>query len=378
MLNRNIGYLVISDIHLGHRRNNTAKIIDNLKKDIDIQLAVGGLDIVFLAGDVFDGLLTLASSDVTDILQWIDWLGNRCAKHNVAIRVLEGTPSHDWKQSTMFDCVLQIAKAPVDFGYIKTLSIEQMPDTGLTVLYVPDEWSSDTNDTYQQVLGLLNQHGLKSVDIAIMHGQFGYQLPAHVQSIPRHNEEDYLQIVSRYISIGHVHKHSVCKRIIAQGSFDRLSHNEEEDKGLVRIHLNVDPSKDQYYFIPNTNATIFKTITLPDGDLETAHRRINKAVVKLPNESHVRIRAKVGHPFLGYLDQIKKDYPFIHWSKIATDDASDSVDNVVELGVASTYIPITITATNIVEQVMGVLSSKGKLTGVANDQLARALEDIIR
>ena len=75
--------------------------------------------------------------------------------------------------------------------------------------------------------------GLTKVDYAVMHGQFDYQLPKHITGMPRHDSQKYLDIVKHYIFIGHIHTHSVYDRIIAQGSFDRLTHGQEEPKGYV-------------------------------------------------------------------------------------------------------------------------------------------------
>lgn len=375
MIKKDIDYLVISDIHLGHRKNSSSEIITNLKYVIGEHVKNNKLNLIFLAGDVFDSLLTLSADDVGDIILWIEWLFDLCAKHEIKLRVLEGTPSHDWWQSKLFVNVGNIIKLDLDFKYIQSLSIETIDTLGLSVLYVPDEWSTDTDDTYRQVLQLLASNNLQKVDIAIMHGQFGYQLPAHIQKIPRHNEDNYLNIVRYYISIGHVHNYSVFKRIIAQGSFDRLAHNEENDKGCVHLSLHVNGDM-SYFFIPNINAKTFKTIQLRNINLDVSMKGIEKTVSKLRDDSHLRIKGKSDHPAMIGLENIRKLYPLINFTKQVIDEVAeeDTPESFID---DNSYKPITITKSNIEEQLFGLLVKRGLTCQQTSDSLKQTLNAII-
>ena len=107
---------------------------------------------------------------------------------------------------------------------------------------------------------------IEQVDLAMMHGNFKYQLP--MPSIHMHTEEDYLSIVRYYICINHIHTASVYGRILAPGSFDRMAHGEEEDKGY-RIY-STENNKDTEFVVLNSNE---KFITLNE---EEANRRVLK------------------------------------------------------------------------------------------------------
>lgn len=375
MINADISYVVISDIHLGHRKNKAIDIINNFKSTVIAHHAKRKFSMMFLAGDVFDGLINLPSDDTYEIILWVSWLLEWCSGHNVDLRVLEGTPSHDWQQSRLFDSLGKALKVPCDFRYESTLSIEHVEHNGLTILYVPDEWAADTEDTYKQVLLLLEKHNLKQVDIAIMHGQFGYQLPAHIQRMPRHNEDRYLEIVRYYISIGHVHNHSVHKRIVAQGSFDRLAHGEESPKGLVHIDLHPDGSG-EHYFIPNANAKIFKTVDVSKFDLTESMDKLHRAISRLPDGSHLRIKSKSDHPIVAGLDLLKKQYPFINITKLITNEIDDAILKSDRLVDAGEYTPITITKENIVGHLLDSISTKHEL-GDNKKHLTDLLKDFI-
>lgn len=109
-----------------------------------------------------------------------------CKKYNAQLRILEGTPGHDWKQSRRFELINEEAKLEVDLKYFDTLSIEYNDVTDLYVLYVPDEWEENPEETLSQVKDLLIANNIDKVDIAVMHDNFEYQLP-EIAKAPKHS-----------------------------------------------------------------------------------------------------------------------------------------------------------------------------------------------
>ena len=105
----------------------------------------------------------------------------------------------------------------------------------------------------------------EEVDIAIMHGQFHYQFP-RIKLDSSHDEQEYLNMVKHYIHIGHIHTHSSYDRIIAQGSFDRIAHGEEENKGCVVAKIDTtNRENDEWMFLVNDKAMRFITLNCPSG-----------------------------------------------------------------------------------------------------------------
>lgn len=358
MNKESIRYLVISDIHLGHSRNKTENIIDALNAFFEDFTTDLNLDILFLAGDVFDNLLDFSSSESNLATIWAAKLMKYCGSLKIKLRVLKGTPSHDWDQSEIFNTLSKAAKFPVDMKYVNSLSIEKIDDLGITVLYVPDEWRSDPNVTYDEVKALLAHDGLEKVDIAIMHGNFNYQLPPQATKAPRHDEEKYLSIVKYFISIGHIHTSSVYNRIIAQGSFDRLAHGEEEPKGAILCTIHRE-GHGEYFFIENKKAKIFKTINIKFNDVDAAIQQIERHTAKLPADSYIRIRAKRDHPLIVGIDEVKKRFPLFHVTKITTEEEDVNQFTLIEdVKDTSEYIPITITKDNIVDLLMEEIKTK--------------------
>jgi hypothetical protein len=252
----------------------------------------------------------------------------------------------------------------VDVDYISTLHIEQMADLGVNVLYIPDEWDIDPGNTYKQVKGLMQELSLSQVDIAIMHGQFTYQIPNAPATIPRHSEELYLGIVKHYIHIGHIHTHSYFDRIIAQGSFDRLAHGEEEAKGGVYVCIRgnngyVDKS---YTFIENPNALIFKTINVRGESLDDVVGYLDKQILKYPIGSYIRLKGKPGNTTFRSFDEIRKRYALYTLSRLGDND--DKSLSVITIDTNDSYNQLSITPDNITMLLADSIKSKYTVSDV--------------
>lgn len=256
----------VSDIHFGHPRTNTFHIAQSLREAFPDNEETAQLDLIFFAGDVFDRLLNLPQEEVDEIQNSIGYILELCAKYNILLRVLEGTPSHDWRQSRQFVNINNSAQRSAQLKYVDTLSIEIIPELGnLSVLYIPDEWNADASVTKNQVKELLTMFNLDKVDAACGHGAFDHQLP--IESIKNHDSEWYLSITNYFVTFGHVHIRSekalpekYPSVILAQGSLDRLSHGEEADKGHYRALLLPTRGEGHYWFVENPRARIYKTL----------------------------------------------------------------------------------------------------------------------
>lgn len=323
-----INYLVLSDIHLGHNINNTENIINNLQLYFkDNYKEFSKLDMICIAGDVFDKLLVSSSIDFILSTEWLTELIVFCKQHDIILRILEGTPSHDRNQSKVITSIIRKLNIELDYKYIDTLYIEHHNRLGIDILYIPDEYKHKAEDTYKEVLELLTERKLKKVDIAFIHGQFHYQLPM-VKLDSSHNMEDYLNIVKYYISVGHIHTPSVYERIIAQGSFDRLAHNEEEDKGGVVITLTEKESS--FKFVYNKNAMIFKTYRFDKESIEEITNVLDKDLKKMKDKSNIRIISNSEEFLSGNIKDLRLRYPNINIKIEKSKNKEESKFNIIE------------------------------------------------
>ncbi len=307
--------LELSDIHLGHNNTPTASILKGLYKLLRETPANTEIDLMVLAGDVFDRELTFPNDDLVLIRKWIHDLLCFCKKHDIVLRVLEGTPSHDWKQSFEFAHLNEQSAIGADVKYVKTLCIERIEKLDIDVLYVPDEWRTDNNQTWIEVQELLVYKGLTQVDFAFMHGAFAHQMPEEASKwMQFHSAENYLSIVKHHIFIGHIHQYSQFDRILSAGSFDRLSHGDESPKGSIRYVLRSDGSYD-IRFIVNKEATIYKTLDLRTCPIAEALDKVVELVGDdLAHGWHFRLWIERSEGLSHLLTSLKKLYPQHTWT----------------------------------------------------------------
>lgn len=333
---KDIKYLVISDIHLGHNRNKTDSILKNLDNFfLKYQKDLLDIDILFIAGDVFDRLLTSKSIEYKTIMTWLSNLLLWCKNNSIKLRILYGTPSHDHDQISAFTEVAKKLEPTVDFKYVSILSIEHMKDLDLTILYVPDEWRHDSSKTYQEVLDLLKEHSLAQVDIAIMHGCFRYQIPMLDGMKFVHKESDYLDIVKFYITIGHVHTSSAYERILAPGSFDRLAHGEEEKKGGILCSISKD-NKISFKFLENERACLYNTIDYLNLEEQEIVKDLKKRLKSYPIGSNIRLLVKNDNQLLKNLKSLILQYPGID-VKFKTEAIIEKKINIMETLVSGAF-----------------------------------------
>jgi len=356
----------ISDIHLGHRRNPTKEIIKNLYEAFPDNEETAALDIIFIAGDVFDSLLSLPDDDVWEIKFWAASFLRLAKKYNIMVRVLEGTPRHDWKQSELIPNTNSLAEIGADLKYVKTISIEYIEQFGITVLYIPDEANTSTEKTYSQVQDLLEAKGLKQVDFAIMHGAFEHQLPMNAKGHV-HNANDYLSIVKELIFIGHIHTHTIFDRIVAHGSFDRLSHGEEEPKGHIRATIRKNGHR-TITFVENKGAKIFRTVNCHGMNIDETLEEIDRKVFGLPPGSYVRIKGDNTNPIFEDMNEMIRRYPLLIWNKQSVAEEKEE-NGEIEEDVKS-FSAISITKDNLpgllLERISRLVVSSAVISSVNN------------
>lgn len=339
-----IDLLCISDIHLGCPSNPAEFIIRGLEKKLTFKY-MNGLQMLFIAGDVFDRGLPLNHRDVSFIASWIRRLLTRCARLGIIVLVLEGTPSHDRLQSHLFVAINDSAEEAdkCDLRYVKEVSIEYIEKYDINILCVPDEKNTSDEVTYEQVRDLMAARALDQVDFAVMHGFFDFQVPMGRTS-RFHIAERYLAIVKYLIFIGHDHTFRQFDRIFVQGSPDRQRHGTEEDKGFIRAKVNRDGTYEAILEV-NEYAMIFKTITLVD-DVDAATKQVYDMCDKHHKGSHIRLAGLKNHPVMLAMDSFKTQYPFVHFSKLALDE-EESKEETVLSNVEEDYVPFTIDSSNV-------------------------------
>lgn len=370
-------YLTISDIHLGKKSVPAKYIIDQLvsfMQNIEELNKNKKIDVIFIAGDLFDQALSFTADDVIHILQWARSFFKLCARNNIALRMLEGTPSHDRRQMRN---LVPLAKstANLNFDYVPTMCVEYFEEHGLTCLYVPDEFGGSAENAQKLIQEELDRLQISRVSFAMMHGMFKYQVPQIASDRYKYDEEFILSRVDGFVNIGHVHTRSVFKRIIAQGSFGRISHGEEEAKGGSLVYVEKTGER-QEFFVENKETTQFKTIRITFNDVDQASDQLTKKLKNIPDFSHIRVRASEGHAIFNVLDQFKKDYLTLIFTKI-TDKEAEKPKLIDESLLNAEYTPIHIDKENIVAMILDRVKARQDVQGHSLQRLENKLKDLV-
>jgi hypothetical protein len=122
----------------------------------------------------------------------------------------------------------------------------------------------------------------------MMHGMFEFQIPSHLaKSLPLHNQEAYESFVDYLIVIGHDHRHKRNNKVVVPGSFDRITHGEEDPKGYLQFKLKPG-KKTEVMFLENTAAEIYRSIDVTDLGLEEALEVIDTVINQMFSTIHQR------------------------------------------------------------------------------------------
>lgn len=306
-------YIVTNDIHLGHIKTPTSHIINSFKSCI-LNEKNKDIDVLFIAGDLFDRLLDLNTKEVHYIIEFFNFMLSYCYENNILLRVLEGTPGHDWQQSSILLKLNEIRVNKCNLKYHKVLDIEYISEFNKYVLYIPDEWVNDHTELEKQIANKLKEHSITQVDVAILHGQFKYQLAGKKYTGFYFQEEYFLSLVKGFIHIGHYHVHSTFDRILATGSLERLAHGEEQPKGYILVNGN------KYTFIENKNAYKYVTISV---NKNTSLEKLDRQIYSYPAKSYIRLLLNKDHEFNIKFNEIKARYADYNLKKLVKDDISD-------------------------------------------------------
>lgn len=263
----NVKAILTADWHLGHPRTMTIDTAYSIKKYLFPKLTKE-IDILFIAGDVFDGKLSMNSIDADIVIGLFIDIFNICFINDIIIRIVRGTYSHDQHQLRFITKLFNKSQVPVDFKAIDTLSIEHIDKLNIDVAYMPDNLPySSKNEVLDHLRTLFFTTGINKVDYVIFHGEFDH-LNFGPDRDNAYSVDDFKPLCSGLVLSGHEHKPCRHGNIIYAGSFNRLAHGEEEAKGFWLI----DGVKTS--FVENEDAVKYITVDYSgEINLETLLKR---------------------------------------------------------------------------------------------------------
>lgn len=353
------------DIHLYHPRVPSSRIVTHLHAMFTDEL-LSVLDAIVLNGDILDRRLSLESTDITIILDWFGKIMRDCKRHGVRLYVLEGTRSHDYKQSSLFEFINELSRIKCDLHYFDEVTVTPLLK-GFTGVFIPDEVNYDASLTASEVSRKVVNAGCKQVDLAFMHGMFRYQAP--IETPISHHEDFYKTIVKHLVVVNHIHAPSSRGNIRAPGSPVRLKHGEEETKGFHILSITKDSTKD--WFVEVTDNVVWMTIDVS----KLSYTKVGELLSKLDyleNGANLKLRMTRDCPLKASMREIKRDFPHFSIIEDFTDGKASALgvgDELIEhVGIRIILTPDVIKL-KLKERVMQKLGDKEEIRSLVEELL---------
>lgn len=355
------------DIHLVHGRTPTWSVIRSLNYMFYENESLKDVDIIVLAGDVWDSLAAQSHADAEMSRQWIRRFVEDCAANDVILRVLEGTPDHDRKQSSEF--VLHATTC--DVKHVTELSVEFIERLGLWFLWVPDEIRINHEEIWKATCEVMAAANLQKVHFAVVHGGFDFHFPPD-WGIACHGTERYSSLVEYAVLCNHIHKAGHRGKVWGPGSPDRLAHGEEGDKGYHRITINIPDQKMELQWIRNPHAWSYRAINVRGKSLEEIIPLARE--VATPLHAGAWVRLDFGDPTImsGALVTLRQEIPHVQWEIKNEKKKGVVADKTVYK--QERYTGVQVTPDNVQSVLVDWLKGKELLKPEQQPMLERLLE----
>ena len=250
--------VVIADIHFGAIRPD--QLYTELKESFLDFIKDKYLDMIVIAGDFFNSIISLNSQSALKAFKFMRELVEICEKNEIKyVRIIEGTLSHDNLQILNFQNYESNKK--VDFKVITTVREESLSN-GLNILYLPEEYMEDPISYYKDYICKPSKY----YDFIFGHGMFKEtsfvkdDSESMISKAPIWDSKFLSSICRGPIFFGHIHTSQIIrKHIYYTGSFSRWVYGQEEDKGFYIFTYHMETGKYLTEFIVNKLARKFDT-----------------------------------------------------------------------------------------------------------------------
>lgn len=274
---------VIADIHLGKKDD---KILWKELQEVFISTITDELDLLVIAGDLFDRVIKLNEITSNYVFKFIDQLVILSKIHNFKIRIVKGTRSHDFNQLNNF----QAYEIDDSFGIANEVCDEELFE-GVNVLYIPEEYIEDPEEYYKEYFS-------NKYDLIFFHGMMDFAgCSAHLsenknaKTAPTFKSSMIAELSYGPVCGGHIHIGEDYKnKIFYTSSFSRFNFGEPEMKGFIDYTYDTITKDYEVMRIENTLAPEYVTVKLQDldGNLE---EKLDK--IKTLREGYENVRIDI-------------------------------------------------------------------------------------
>lgn len=333
--------LEISDLHVNHPFVPHETTIELISGVLLNPAVLDKIHRIYIGGDFYDhGMEYTDVEKIINIEKFQERFLKACAKHDVQVRVLRGTKSHDREQSQYFLKIKDQCNIDVDLKYFDKLCVDIDERYGDSTLYVPDQWNVDASKTLKEAIALMAKAGLKMVDFGCLHGSMRYQMPEHMRmNQDLHDEKQYEKII-RYVNfIGHHHNSSSWGKTHCGGSPQRLRFGEEEDKGYLMADIRKEGAIVTFKVLEDAMPLITKDCA--NKTAEEVKVVLDALIAKHPDKLGVRLTGLASDPAASMVRMYQEDYPHLFFKfetkgqkdkkQLPTIDVSASTEHIATL-----------------------------------------------
>lgn len=343
--------LVLSDVHVLPKTIPNYHIVESLRQMLSVD-RLRRVDALFITGDFWDRLINAVEmvSEYDEAVDIVIEILENCKAANTVLRVVKGTPFHDWDQSKWFVRLNALAKIGADVRYYDDVYLEKDPTLDVWIGYIPDAIRPEPQQVYDELVEMMKTLGCDKIDYILAHGFFDFQ---NTYGAPAYDTVAFSEIVRYGIFCGHDHGFKQHLKVTVPGSFERLTHGDEGPKGMLESR--VINGVHHVTFLENKNAAWIFTKDLTTYNDDALLQRVDEAIKGHCPEREgylgklrLFVKAETEHrPALG---RYEKRLPFKLEISYVSDE--EEKEELSEAQVAFTENLIPLTAANIGEQLL--------------------------
>lgn len=250
-----IHHINFSDIHAVPGNTTPYKFYnDELSEALDYLLE-SDLDLITIAGDLFDTIYKADSLEVNITMKFIHQLINIAAGKDAKVRFIKGTESHDYDQLKLFENYVDDRR--YDVKIFNEPHIEFIENLDLKIKYIPEVIVPDYNKFANEFLS-------QQSDVTIFHGLIKDVTPIMEKgnkTVIIH-PDDLRDYTNLYTVCGHIHERTLIKNDLwYTGSFSTKSYTDaDEEKGFDHITIEDNLKDYAVNFVENKNCHKYKII----------------------------------------------------------------------------------------------------------------------
>jgi hypothetical protein len=209
-----------------------------------------------------------------------------------AIRMIEGTMSHDRLQPQIFDNFIldDNGNRIIDYRFFPTIGEEKIK--GLNILYVPEEYPLNIDEFYAPFKK-------KEYDLMFVHGTWDFINFAStidnekngINSAPVFKYAEWKDALKHGMAVcGHIHGMHLFKdkdgrvKVLYPSSFSAWDYNQISKRGFVYLTIDTDTHDIDYRIIENTEAPTFANIDVADLGMDLATAKVEDIKAKIEEQ----------------------------------------------------------------------------------------------